>query len=262
MIELDLDDRLRAVRHWLGTWPAAEVVETSGWLLQATEGFTKRANAALRLAPDAPIDPVIEFYTARGLRPSVVDYAGLADPLPAELLGDGWHALAFDPVLAMPITGLRLPEFRGTVEVQLHGQTPPERWLAGWFASGRQDSAVSRALVTGSAWQAFALIDDPDASPANELPVAVGRIAVDGGWAGVNAMWTRPDQRGRGYAGMVLQALAGAAQQIGAGCLQLSVEHDNHAARAAYAKAGFGQVDRYRYLFAPADGRERSGHQG
>jgi N-acetylglutamate synthase len=87
--------------------------------------------------------------------------------------------------------------------------------------------------------------------------VAVGRAVADDGWAGVFAMATRPEARGRGEARAVLARLAGWAQESGCPRLYLQVTDDTPAAARLYARAGFTEVARYHYRLAGGRARRK-----
>ena len=80
--------------------------------------------------------------------------------------------------------------------------------------------------------------------------VAVGRAVADTGWAGVFAMATLPQARGKGAARSVLAALADWADAHGAGRMYLQVERDNIPALRLYGRTGFSEVCGYHYRTA------------
>ncbi len=78
-------------------WPAVETEELGGWLLQASDGFTGRANCVVPtgdpgLALDAALDRVRAFYRRRGL-PALIQVV-VGSPLEAALCDRGWRARA------------------------------------------------------------------------------------------------------------------------------------------------------------------------
>jgi GNAT superfamily N-acetyltransferase len=80
--------------------------------------------------------------------------------------------------------------------------------------------------------------------------VAVGRVVVDTGWAGVFGMATLPHARGKGAARCVLAALVhwAGAHQTDHICLQ--VERGNIRALRLYEQAGFTEICGYHYRTA------------
>ncbi len=77
--------------------------------------------------------------------------------------------------------------------------------------------------------------------------VAVGRGCAERGWLGIFAMATRPDQRGRGHARAVLDALGAWAAASGATRAYLQVEARNETAIRLYGAVGFREAYRYHY---------------
>jgi ribosomal-protein-alanine N-acetyltransferase len=57
---------------------------------------------------------------------------------------------------------------------------------------------------------------------------------------------TRPGHRGQGVGNFLLNALHAVARGSGAGLVRLRVHHDNHVARALYARHGYCVVDEER----------------
>jgi N-acetylglutamate synthase len=77
--------------------------------------------------------------------------------------------------------------------------------------------------------------------------VAAGAAAFSHGWVSVHGMRTAPAWRGRGLAGRILAALAGAATARGVARCFLQVEEGNTAAHALYRRAGFVPAWSYEY---------------
>ena len=81
--------------------------------------------------------------------------------------------------------------------------------------------------------------------------MAVGRVAMANGWAGLTAVEVDPAHRRRGLGRAITGALAAAAMQRGAAGLYLQVENGNAAARTLYRQAGFADHHGYHYRVAP-----------
>jgi ribosomal protein S18 acetylase RimI-like enzyme len=94
-------------------------------------------------------------------------------------------------------------------------------------------------------WQAFGSVRDGGRT------VAIGRVAVAAGWAGLTAVAVDPAHRRRGLGGTITAALAGAAATRGATGVYLQVEHDNAAGRSLYRRQGFADHHEYHYRAAP-----------
>lgn len=67
----------------------------------------------------------------------------------------------------------------------------------------------------------------------------------------IDELWTAPQYRGIGIAGMLLEEVISLARQLGLWRLRLYVGTDNDSARACYHKAGF--VDKGDCLFCEVD---------
>jgi N-acetylglutamate synthase len=229
-----------------GWWPL-EHEWLGSWLLRASAGFTGRGNSALPIGdPGVPmseaIDRVETFYRKRDLpprfsvpRPVVGDVAsgrfiptlirrGYAMETPTAVMTARAHAIADGPR-----DGVRI----------LH--EPDEGWLSLYRYRGQTLPPEAAKLLTSAPFQRFASVVD------GEETVAVGRVAVGGGWGGITAMEVAESHRRLGLGRRVLSALARQATFAGVGRLYLQVDARNRAARALYASAGFRDHHGYHY---------------
>ena len=69
-----------------------------------------------------------------------------------------------------------------------------------------------------------------DADAAGTTPIALARMGIGAGWAGLGAVWTDPAYRGRGLAAHLTARAGGALRQEDIGLIHLQVEHDNDTA--------------------------------
>jgi ribosomal protein S18 acetylase RimI-like enzyme len=81
--------------------------------------------------------------------------------------------------------------------------------------------------------------------------VAIARVSLSGGWAGITAVEVRPEYRRAGLGRALTdeaftQAAARAVHRV-----FLQVEVDNRVARTLYERAGFRYSHRYYYRVAP-----------
>ncbi|KGN33588.1 acetyltransferase [Knoellia flava TL1] len=263
-------------------WGAVERERLGDWELRASSGFTQRGNSVLPVgSPGLPlsdaVDRVEQWYAVRGL-PAKVALAGPVgfepgdDPLGAELLDRGWTAadrtltltaatgtVAGGPATAGPTDATARsagaePEVRITPDLD-------DAWLDAYALSRPLDRQVAARVLTGSPAQLFASIavggglaqrlglDTP--ASRDPRPVAVGRLAVAGGWAGIAAVWTAPAMRGRGLATRITRSLAARAGADGIRLIHLQVEADNATAIRVYERLGFERHSSYVYLTAP-----------
>jgi GNAT superfamily N-acetyltransferase len=123
-------------------------------------------------------------------------------------------------------------------------ETATNEWFDVWYAVHGQGSDPRIE------WDMLSRVTAPSAYAGAVQEgdvIAVGRAVADAGWAGVFAMATLPEARGRGAARGVLAALADWANAQGAGAMYLQVESDNHPARHLYDSAGFSEECGYHY---------------
>jgi ribosomal protein S18 acetylase RimI-like enzyme len=237
-------------------WRAPGEDRLGDWLLRAAGGFTGRANSALAagdpgMPPGQAAEVVRGWYQARRLP------AMIAVPYPAARPG----AVALDRLLAE--RGWTVRSGAATVmtarEAQVRagpGPVPPvavevapepdEAWLARYHYRGQEGlPPVALRVLTSAPWQAFASVR------AGGQVIAIGRVAVAAGWAGLTAIEVDPAHRRRGLARAVTRALTAEAGARGARHLYLQVEDANAAARALYRGIGFSDHHGYHYRVAP-----------
>ncbi|KUL37453.1 acetyltransferase [Streptomyces sp. NRRL F-4489] len=228
-------------------WPALETERLGEWTLRASEGFTRRANSALALGdPGIPLpealDRVEGWYAARGLPVLLTvptgDSAG--ERLAAELAARGWPAEAHTTVRTAPLAPLA--DAAGDRARVLLSREPDDGWLGLYHRAGADRPAAARAVLTGGPSVWFARVPAP-----NNGTAAIGRLVVDGRWAGFSAIETDPAWRRGGLATLVMAALAERALAEGASAAYLQVEADNAPALALYGRLGFTEHHGYHY---------------
>jgi ribosomal protein S18 acetylase RimI-like enzyme len=247
-----------AALHWRGT-----TEERLGeWLLRAAEGFTGRANSALPLGdPGMPlgdaVDTVAGWYRARGLPPMIVLPLPIAEgdcptrDLDIYLEERFWRTRpgpAFVMVADLPlgIPEHALPE--GT-RYQVTRE-PDDAWLALYHYRGQdRPPPVIRQLLISAQDQAFASIRD--GNDENEV-LAIARISMADGWAGLTAVEVHQDRRRLGLGTAITASACRYAEEAGLSKVFLQVETDNTAALALYERCGFRFSHRYHYRVASA----------
>ncbi|GAA1887097.1 GNAT family N-acetyltransferase [Lapillicoccus jejuensis] len=248
-------------------WPAVETDGLGDWVLRASSGFTGRGNSLLPYGdPTLPlplaVDHATRWYAQRGLplrvhvdlprglggTPSLTE-AVAAVPVGAELLSRG-H-VAHQPTLTMVGASADVPpppDPPAAPPVTVDARLTTD-WLQAYARQRDLVPGVTEQVLTGSAGQLFASAGDP------RRPVAVARMSVEPGWAGVHAMWVDPEHRRTGVGSAVLGALALLAREHGMPGMVLQVEAGNVAARALYERLGFTVHHTYAYVDAPAQDR-------
>jgi GNAT superfamily N-acetyltransferase len=248
-----------AAAHWRGT----EEEWLGGWLLRAADGFTGRANSALPLGdPGLPLDAALagltRWYQARGLPAMIAvplpleggstseldaaldQRAWLVRAAPAFVMVAGRPAAEPGPLCDGPLTA-------GPAGAELRAdQVPDAAWLAQYHYRGQPEAPpVLRALLTSAADQVFLSV-----RVAGDV-LAIARVSLAAGWAGITAVEVSPGQRRAGLGGVLTRAALAIAASRGASGVFLQVEVDNIAARALYERHGFRCSHRYHYRIAP-----------
>jgi GNAT superfamily N-acetyltransferase len=242
-----------AARHWRGT----EEEPLGEWLLRAADGFTGRANSALPLGDpglslDAAVDAVARWYRARGLPPMIT--------LPVPLEGDSpvreldallsertWvtrSGPAFVMVADLPLTVVTRGLPQGTEF--LADPEPDDAWLARYHYRGtQQQPLVMRDVLTSAPVQAFTSIR------SGREVLAIARLSIADGWAGLTAVEVHPDHRRAGLGAAITAAACAEAITWGVRDVFLQVEVGNAPARSLYERCGFRYSHRYHYRVAP-----------
>jgi ribosomal protein S18 acetylase RimI-like enzyme len=251
------------------SWGAVESESLGGWVLRASSGFTQRGNSVVPLGdPGLPLSSALErverWYAARGL-PAKVTLAGpegfdpAANPLGAVLVDRGYTVGSRSLTMTAPTDRVASAD-PGGPEVVIE-ESLTAGWLQGYPRGEGVDPAVLRAVLEGSPRQLFAStipggglsqqLGLRERGAAGTTPVAVGRLALAHGWAGLGAVRTDPAYRGRGLAAHLTARLARAALDEGVRLVHLQVEADNDTAIRLYERMGFERHSEYVYLTQP-----------
>jgi GNAT superfamily N-acetyltransferase len=266
-----------AAAHWRGT----EEEWLGDWLLRAAGGFTGRANSVLPLGdPGQPLDDALTvvsgWYLERGLAPMIAvpmpldgdahrDASAFREPsasseapasretdgpggeLDAELARRSWPTrpgpaffMVADLPLAIPADG---PAVAREVLVS---PEPDDAWAARYHYRGQDHlPPVARRVLTSAGEQSFVSIRD-----GGEV-LAIARLSIAAGWAGLTAVEVHPGFRRQGLGVAVTAAACRVAEQRGVPRAFLQTETDNVPAQALYQRLGFSYSHRYHYRVAP-----------
>jgi ribosomal protein S18 acetylase RimI-like enzyme len=235
---------------WAG-WPAREVDRLGDWVLRAHGGITGRANSAMAVGdPGRPLPEALaaveRWYAGRGLPPLL--QLPLADPVNLALAEAGWGRRHVTIVQVAPIGPLldRLP-----VAVDLEAAvepTPSDAWRSLVHDLDATDPASHLAILTAPPVVGFATVR------REGTPVGIGRVSVEGTWAGVTSVDVATGVRRRGVGSAVMRALVGWAHEQGAAATYLQVRVANDAALRLYAALGYVTHHPYCYRSpAPAE---------
>ena len=159
---------------------------------------------------------VCRWYTVRGL-PALVSVAYPigdpdADPVDRFLAGRGWpvrSGAATVMTAASADVADAAADAAAAVRVDLAAE-PDEAWLGRYRFRGQPLPPIARRLLLSAPWQRFASAREEGRT------IAVGRVAVADGWAGLTAVEVDPAHRRRGLGHAITGALAAAAVQRGA----------------------------------------------
>jgi len=232
-------------------WPGLERELLGGWVLRAGGGFTGRANSALPLgdpgtSTEDAVDAVQRFYDARALVPAIQVPFPLAGPdspalgLDAVLAARGWtHD---PPTLLLTADVRRVAAPSPVVEISAE---PDDGWMGLYRYRGGALPDVAREVLTAGPLLGFGSVR------RDGRTVAVGRVAVARGWAGVTAMQTDEGCLRQGLGSLVLRALLAWGAARGARFGYLQVFAANAPAAALYAAVGFQPHHRYHYRRRP-----------
>jgi GNAT superfamily N-acetyltransferase len=260
-----------AAAHWRGI----EEEWLGDWLLRAAEGFTGRANSALPLGDpglslDAAVAAVTEWYRARGLppmiavpTPAVADSPGQAPSAgealspgqgitPGQVVDDdlsrrGWPVRSSPAFVMLAGLPLRAP-LRGLPagRAVYVSREPDDAWAARYHYRGQDHlPPIARQVLTSAADQSFVSIRE------GGQVLAIARLSVAGGWAGLTAVEVHPGYRRQGLGAAITAAACEQAEQRGVTRVFLQVEVDNEPAQALYRRLGFRYSHRYHYRVAP-----------
>lgn len=163
------------------------------------------------------------------------------DELAAELAGRGWSAERHTRVRIAALAPLA-DTTADTTRVTLTRE-PGAEWLALYNRTGGgAPTADALKVLTGGPSVWFATVRG-----AHGRTAAIGRLVVDGRWAGFAALEVDPAERRQGLATLMTAALAERALDEGASAAYLQVEEDNPAALALYDRLGFTDHHGYHY---------------
>ncbi len=265
-LALSIEDLQRVM---VPAWGAVERAKVGDWMLRASAGYTQRGNSVVPVgSPGQPLADAVEdverWYAARDL-PAKFALAGpqgfdpADDPLGALLLARGYTLGS----LTLNLTTSRetvVAADPGGPSLTLSDTLTPE-WLEVHRRTRATVPGATEAVLRDSPRVIFASIATVGGlSPQLGLraadapgiaPIALARVGVGAGWAGLGAVWTDPAHRGRGLAAHLTGGLAAFLRHEDIALVHLQVEHDNHTAVRLYRRLGFDVHSSHAYLTAP-----------
>jgi ribosomal protein S18 acetylase RimI-like enzyme len=145
---------------------------------------------------------------------------------------------------AHPIHGHAARELPRETTFQVDTE-PDQAWLAMYHYRGQdRQPAVMRDVLTSAPVQAFASIR------AGDDVLAIARLSIADGWAGITAVEVQPARRRAGLGGALTGAVCAEAANRDIRRVFLQVETSNAAAISLYERCGFRYSHRYHYRVA------------
>lgn len=236
----------------VNAWPCFETELCEGWLLRFAEGYSKRANSATPIVPDARLDAALVRHIAgcfetRGIAPCF-RLTGIEDPgCDAALAASGYEL--HDPSLVMVA---ELGADLETDEDVRIGPAPKPRWIAAAAAAYGGDKANADRLgrivrlIRQPAAFATLSVDDEDA--------AWGLAVAERGYLGLYDIVVAPHLRGLGVGRRLVRAAMNWGREAGATRGYLQVRETNEIAQQLYRSLGFETAYRYTHRVPPGRG--------
>lgn len=227
---------------------APEQIDTlPDWLLPMDSGTVNRARSAVPLHHGehdlALIESILERYAAAGVEPQfrlpgTPSFAGWLRALRAQAFVH--HQSTFTQTCAVvDLVQTHFPLYEG---VEL-ASTPDEAWMAMFLGEGLDpvDGASRSASLSRATGTLFASVRE------NGETVACCAASYSHGWLGLHGMRTAAAHRGRGLAGVLVQAMAQEAARQGIERAFLQVDARNSSALTLYRRLGFTTAWAYAY---------------
>lgn len=262
-LALSIEDLQRVMTP---SWGAVERGTLGDWVLRASAGYTQRGNSVVPVgSPGKPLEDAVSeveaWYAARGL-PAKFALAGpqgfdpASDPLGALLVARGYAAGSRTLNLTAARETIAAAD-PGGPSLTLSDELTPE-WLEAYRRTRATVPGATEAVLRDSPRVVFASIA-PGGGLSQQLglrapgaagttPIALARLGIGAGWAGLGAVWTDPAYRGRGLAAHLTAALAAFLRHEDVALIHLQVEHDNDTAIRLYRRLGFDVHSSYVYL--------------
>lgn len=223
-------------------WPAREVEEMGDWLLRAHGGITGRANSVMAIGdPGLPLDEALSrikaWYAERALPPLV--QLPEQSALNSELEDRGWHQLHVTIVQTASLAATLALLSERADQSRLHtavATEPDVTWLSLMHDLDENDPEAHVEILSGPPLVGFATTFD---GSRHQEAVGIGRVSIEGQWAGITSVDVAPERRRQGIGSIVMRALLEWAQDHGARAAYLQVRAKNEPALALYRQLGF-----------------------
>jgi ribosomal protein S18 acetylase RimI-like enzyme len=175
-----------------------------------------------------------EWYADRGLPPLL--QLPLADPANQPMAEAGWDRAHVTVVQVAPIEPV-LASLGAPAGLRAAlAPTPSPEWLSLMHDLDVDDPSAHIAILTGPQVVGFVTVYD---DRTGGEPVGIGRVSVEGSWAGITSVDVAPSARRRGVGSAVMGALLVWAGEQGAESSYLQVRAGNSAALRLYDALGY-----------------------
>ncbi len=238
----------------LNAWPSFDYQAYDGWILRLANGYSKRANSATPLLPNAALDEelldhMIARFVEANVRPTFRLNGLEAEDVDERLKLRGFRAIEPTHVL---VAAVEMGDCEADPEVELRPH-PSKNWVreaARSYGGDKADDATLMQIVSRIRQNAaFATLS------LDDKPVAWGLGVVERGYIGLYDIVVAPDLRGIGLGRRVVSSLMAWGCQEGARSAYLQVREENEVARSLYGALGFETAYRYTHRVMP-------GHSG
>lgn len=233
----------------MNAWPSFDYQFYDGWVLRLAKGYSKRANSASAVMPDAMlddtlIDTMIRHFLEANVRPTF-RLTGLEAPDTHRIL----DARGFEDIESTFVLTAPIPE-DSTLDAEVLIEPKVTRhWVQETAKSYGGDKADDRLLVEIVSRirqkAAFATLH------LDEKPIAWGLGVVERGYLGLYDIVVSPDLRGIGLGRRVVNSLMAWGRAQGVKTVYLQVREANEVARGLYRTLGFEQAYHYTYWVMP-----------
>ena len=221
------------------TWPAREIVESSGWIYRRSGGVTWRANSILPVGKppfgepensiDQELEKVIAYYKESGLEPAFTIPLPSYAELDAYLESKGWSVAIKAKYLVKNAVNPKSSKITFDVE-----SYPSNNWLA-----CQDDEKIQRIL---EAYPAKYI-----SHSENGIVIATARIAVHGSWSLITRVFVDEAHRGKGLGAEIMCKAEEVSKELGAEKIALQVDATNVAALKLYEKLEYQIHHEYVY---------------
>jgi N-acetylglutamate synthase len=233
----------------INAWPSFDYQAYDGWILRLAKGYSKRANSASPLVPEAPlddelVDTMVAHFLAENVRPTF-RLTSLENPGADALL----ERRGFELIEPTQVLTKVIPEDCTVDPSVILEPKVSTRWVretAASYGGEKADDAILIEIVSRIRQKAvFATLD------LDDRHVAWGLGVVERGYVGLYDIVVVPELRGIGLGRRVVTSLMAWGRDEGAHSAYLQVRDDNEVARGLYTALGFEPAYRYTHRVMP-----------